>query len=360
MAESNRTLATDKPLSQSEVKDDSEQSAITPYQQAPLAQPAAVSQRNVWLSRLLISLVVLPLPLLTVIVAVTQPQFEANLHARNISTAFFTFLILVGLFIYHAFMFWYNPFVAGDSDLTRRKERVVNALSLAFSIPGVGGLIFTFITGTSTSTELSLFQQVARDFPLQLWALILLLALLAAWLVWLGYNHISPVQHWASQLRSREQGPTLRLRQWLSRQWARLLDLWRQWRVRIILLVSSFLSIGLLMSILVNFLRQGIGLDWAVAAVLTALFLMQVAGGLAVQLVNPAALIWCNGATLTLLFAVESLTRRGELIAGDRVLSRWIALGIIIEVLAVFVLLARQMRRRVPRGSRVQAFRHAF
>jgi hypothetical protein len=367
MAESNRTITAPEPA-QLTATTTGERASGPSYGQVVAGQvasetpmqPTTVRQRRIWLARLLISMVVLPLPLFTLIVAVTQPQFEENLHVRSVNAAFFAFLILAGLFAYHAFMFWYNPFVSDDDDLTRRKERVVNALSLAFSIPGVGGLIFTFITGTSTSSELSLLEQLAHNFPLQGWAAVLLLALFAAWLVWLGYYHVPPVQRWAQQLHRAEQRPMSGVRGWLGQQWARLRDLWRQWQGRIILLVSSFLSIGLLMSILVNFLHVGIGLDWAVAAVLIALFLMQMAGTLAVRLVSPAALIWCNGATLTLLFAVEQLTRRGALVAGDRVLSHWIAWGVIIEVLSVFVLLGRQMRRRIPPGTRVQAFRQAF
>ncbi len=367
MAESNRTIETDTQAQQVASADGSRDREVTPHLEVmsgveaveTLAKLKLVSQQRVLLARLLISLVVLPLPIFTLIVAAVQPQFEQNLYKHSATAAFFTFLILVGLFAYHAFMFWYNPFVLEDRDLIRRKEQVINALSLTLSIPGVGGLLFTVITGTSASTGLSLLEQLGQRFPLQGWGGALLLGVLVAWLVWLFYNYMPLAQRLARSARGREGGPIARLRAWLGEQWQRLVSIWIQWRVRIILLVSSFLSIGLLMSFLVNYLRAGVGLDWAVGAVLIALFLMQVAGALAVRLGSPTALIWSNGATFTLLFAVESLTRHGAL-AGDRVLSHWVAWGVIIEVLAVFTLLVRRMRQLSPNGARMQAFKQAL
>ncbi len=353
MGESNRTIEAGSQAAP-EVENISSSTSI----ESPKVGITASRQR-VWLSRLLISLVVLPLPLFTIIVAAMQPQFEQNLHAHNATAAFFTFLILAGLFLYHAFMFWYNPFVLEDSDLSRRKEQVINVLSIALSIPGVGGLLFAAITGTSTNTEVSLLEQVARRFPLQGWGTILLLGLLLGWLVWLSYNRVPLAQKLVRRAQGSEGGLIARLRGWLGKQWQRLRIIWTQWRVRIILLVSSFLSIGLLMSFLVNYLRVGVGLDWAVGAVLTALFLMQLAGAIAVRLVSPPALIWANGATFTLLFAVESLTRGGVL-AGDRTLSHWVAWSVIIEVLIIYTLLVRRMRQLMPNGSRAQAFKQAF
>jgi hypothetical protein len=113
------------------------------------------------------------------------------------------------------------------------------------------------------------------------------------------------------------------------------------------------------MSFLVSYLKIGIGLEWATAAVLTALILMQLAGALAVRLHNPAALAWANGAMFTLLFAVEGLTRHNVL-AGDRVLSHEIAWGVIVESVLVCILLVWQMRRLVPSGTRTEAFKRAF
>lgn len=318
----------------------------------------AASRQRVWLSRLLISLVVLPLPLFTAVAAILRPQFEANLSRHDlgskpspiISSAFALFLIFIALFAYHAFMFWYDPFVDDNTDLAARKEKVVNTISLALSIPGLGGLAFALFTGSSTNGEVSLIQQAAQGFPLQTWAVALLLVVAVGWLAWWLYSY----NGWLKRLRhSRKAGDGNSAWGWLVRQF-RVVQGWvNNIRRRAIVLISSFLSAGLLMFFLIVYLLEGLGNAWAVVGLLSALALIQVAGLIAVLLGSRAALSWSNGAMFVMLFGIERLTH-AVAITDHPALNRLPAGFLVLEVFAIYFLLLWRMHRVAPRPTPAQ------
>ncbi len=315
----------------------------------------ASSSRKVWLARLMISLVVLPLPLFTAIATIIRPQFEASLShhdARDtstpiISSAFALFLILTALFAYHAFMFWYDPFVDEDTDLATRKEKVVNSISLALSIPGLGGVAFALFTGSSTNGEVSLIQQAAQGFPLQTWVVVLLLLLAVGWLAWWLYSYSGWLQHLR---RSRKVGSSNSAWGWLVRQF-RVVQGWvNNIRRRAIVLVSSFLSAGLLMFFLIVYLLEGLGNAWAVVGLFSALALIQVAGLIAVRLGSRAALSWANGAMFVMLLGIERLTH-AVAITDHPALNRLPAGFLVLEVFAIFFLLLWRMNKIAPQPA---------
>ena len=342
MAQSNRTIEVEGSVAPmvAQVDHSAKAGAIS----------STTSHHKVWMARLLISLVVLPLPLFTAVAAIIRPQFEASLSRHDlgskpsplISSAFALFLILIALFAYHAFMFWYDPFVDDDTDLAARKEKVVNSISLALSIPGLGGLAFALFTGSSTNGEVSLIQQAAEGFPLQTWAVALLLVVVVGWLAWWVYSYSG----WLHRLRlSRKVSSSDSVWGWLVRQF-RVVQGWvNSIRRRAIVLISSFLSAGLLMFFLIVYLLEGLGNAWAVVGLLSALALIQVAGLIAVRLGSRAALSWANGAMFVMLFSIERLTHTVA-ITDHPALNRLPAGLLVLEVFAIFFLLLWRMQRR--------------
>jgi hypothetical protein len=348
MAQSNRTIGVDGQVAPMivQVDDSAKADSIS----------KVTSRHKVWLARLLISLVVLPLPLFTAAAAIIRPQFEANLSRHDaratstliIGSAFALFLILIALFAYHAFMFWYDPFVDDDTDLAARKEKVVNSISLALSIPGLGGLALALFTGSSTNGEVSLIEQIAHGFPLQTWAVVLLLTVAVGWLGWWLYSYAGWVQRLLRRPRQESDS---------NNAWGRLVQQFRvvqTWvktiRRRASVLISSFLSVGLLMFFLVVYLLDGLGNAWAVVGLLSALVLIQVAGLIAVRLGSRAALSWSNGAMFVMLFGIERLTRGAALT--DRPALNHLPAGLLaLEVFAIYFLLWWRMRQVAPRPA---------
>lgn len=230
------------------------------------------------LSYWFIGLCCLPMPTVALIAALVQPDFAANIAARqtliNAAMAAYmaavTFAITALLFAYHALMVWYNPFALDDAAVVR-KRRIINGISFFLSLPFVVVLVNTLI-GKKNPNELGLLQTAGSNFPVIPLMLLLLLAVALAWLV-----HFGLVSGWLDRFAfvRLADSDVHKLWNWGRRRKAIVGAWWKRTQNKVFFFVLTIALFSTLLSEMTQTLALGIGFTAGAIAAFAQLIVIE-------------------------------------------------------------------------------------